>query len=310
MRLLPEHRIGLIGFGKIARERHAPAISSDPRFVLACVADANGATVAGVPSFRDHRALLAQTAVDAVAICTPPAVRFAIACDALAAGKHVLLEKPPTATVGELECLQRLAAANGRVLFTAWHSQHNQAVDRARAILADRVVTRLRVDWKEDAEKYHPGQSWIWDTGGFGVFDAGVNGLSILTRLFGAALFVRSADLVFAAGHQSPIAAELVFSMGSQGGDMRGVFDWRSGRVEQREIRIDTDEGGRLELTGSGGRLVVDGTVVFAGERSEYPLIYARFAELLQAGDSEVDGGPLRMVADAFLVGRRVETHA
>jgi D-galactose 1-dehydrogenase len=60
------------------------------------------------------------------------------------------------------------------------------------------VLTGLHIDWKEDAEKYHPGQTWIWDIGGFGVFDAGVNGLSILSRLFGAALFVRGADLMFA----------------------------------------------------------------------------------------------------------------
>ncbi len=301
------HRVGLIGFGKIARERHAPAIAGDRRFELSCVADMTGTALAGVPTYSNHEALLSGGAVDVVAICTPPAARFAIACDALRAGKHVLLEKPPTATVGELDHLQRLAAANGRVLFAAWHSQHNPAVDRARDILASRVVKRLQIDWKEDAEKYHPGQTWIWDVGGFGVFDAGVNGLSILSRLFGDALFVRGADLMFARGQHAPIAADLLFSMGNEGGDLRGAFDWRSGRMEQRGILIDTAEGGRVELTASGGRLVVDGTEVMSGSRSEYPSIYARLAELLQADRSEVDDVPLRMVADAFLVGRRLE---
>ena len=301
------YRIGLIGFGKIARDRHAPSIAGDPRFELTCVADPNGAAPAGVPGYRDHEALLAGAAVDVVAICTPPSVRFAVACDALAAGKHVLLEKPPAATVGELEFLQRLAAANDRVLFAAWHSQHNPAVERAREILADRTVTALRIDWKEDVDRYHPGQNWIWEPGGFGVFDAGVNGLSILSRLFGDALFVRGADLVFTAGHHAPIAADLVFSLGRASGELRGEFDWRSGRAEQREIRIETAGGGRVELTASGGRLVVDGSEVMSAQRSEYPAIYARFGDLLQARRSEVDGGPLKMVADAFLVGRRTE---
>ena len=44
-----------------------------------------------------------------------------------------------------------------------------------------------------------------------------------------------------------------------------------------------------------------------SGPRSEYPAIYARLGDLLQAGRGEVDGGPPRMVADAFLVGRWVE---
>ena len=301
------HRIGLIGFGKIARDRHAPSIAGNPQFRLTCVADPNGAAVAGIPSYRDHGSLLAGGAVDVVAICTPPSARFAIACDALAAGKHVLLEKPPAATVGELEYLQRLAAAQDRTLFAAWHSQHNPAVEKAREVLAGRTVTGLRIDWKEDVEKYHPGQTWIWEFGGYGVFDAGVNGLSVLSRLFGDALFVRSADLVFTAGRHAPIAASLVFSLGRNPGELRGEFDWRSGRTEQREIRVDTAGGGCVHLTASGDRLVVDGVEVTSGSRSEYPAIYARLGELLQAGRSEVDSGPLRMVADAFLTGRRVE---
>lgn len=300
-------RIGLVGFGKIARERHAPSIADNPAFELACVADPSGAAEGGVPAYRDHGTLLAEGQVDAVAICTPPSARFAVARDALQAGKHVLLEKPPTATVGELDDLVRLATARNLVLFAAWHSQHNQAVDRAREVLSGRVVTRLRIDWQEDAERYHPGQTWIWEPGGFGVFDAGVNGLSILTRLFGSRLFVRDAALTFMPGRHAPIAAELVFSMDDGAADLRGAFDWRSGRPERREIRMETGAGGSVELTASGGRLAVDGQEVMSGPRSEYPLLYARFAELLRSGRSEVDGAPLRLVADAFLVGRRLE---
>ena len=302
---MTRHRIGLIGFGKIARERHAPSIAANPRFALTCVADpTGGGSLAGAASFRDHRTLLAGAAVDAVAICTPPAARFAIACDALAAGKHVLLEKPPVATAGELDFLQRLAVAQGCVLFTAWHSQHNPTVERARAVLADREVIALRIDWKEDVEKYHPGQAWIWEPGGFGVFDSGINGLSILSHLFGDALFVRSASLMYAAGRQAPIAANVAFSLDGRSDGFCGEFDWRSGRAEQREIRIQTT-GGSLELTGSGDRLVVDGSEVISRPRDEYPAIYARFDALLRDCRSEVDGTPLRLVADAFLVGHR-----
>ncbi len=61
--------------------------------------------------------MLALADLDAVAICTPPQVRHAIARDAIEAGKHVLLEKPPTATLSELEDLRRAgrASRNGRL---------------------------------------------------------------------------------------------------------------------------------------------------------------------------------------------------
>ncbi|WP_425531564.1 hypothetical protein [Chromohalobacter nigrandesensis] len=43
---------------------------------------------------------------------------------------------------------------------------------------------------------------------------------------------------------------------------------------------------------------------------AEYPGLYARFAELIANGESDVDVAPLRHVADAFLLGQRVEVGA
>ena len=82
--------------------------------------------------------------VDAVAICTPPPARYAIAKAALAAGKHVMLEKPPTATLSELADLTLDAEMRGLVLFTTWHSQYNRAVAIARKHSGDRARRRPR----------------------------------------------------------------------------------------------------------------------------------------------------------------------
>ena len=97
---------------------------------------------------------------------------------ALSAGKHVLLEKPPAATVSELVDLQRRSTAAGLTLFATWHSQFNAGVEEARRQLAGRQIRRLEVTWKEDVRHWHPGQAWIWEPGGFGVFDPGINALS------------------------------------------------------------------------------------------------------------------------------------
>jgi predicted dehydrogenase len=93
-------RIGVVGLGQIARKRHLPAIAAHDGFALAGLASLGGGPdVAGLPVHADHRTMLASCDLDAVAICTPPAARFAIARDALRAGKHVLLEKPIDATL-------------------------------------------------------------------------------------------------------------------------------------------------------------------------------------------------------------------
>ena len=130
-------RIGLVGLGQIARSRHLPSIAANGDFVLAGLAShSGGPDVAGLKVHADHKAMIAACEVDAVVICTPPAARFAIARDALLAGKHVVLEKPPAATMGEAEALAKLAAREKRVLFATWHSQYNNAVEEARRVLA------------------------------------------------------------------------------------------------------------------------------------------------------------------------------
>src|SRR4029079_1402595 len=143
------------------------------------------------------------------------------------AGKHVMLEKPPAATRSELSDLERLAAAKRLVLMTTWHSQYNAGVDEAKRLLAGKKVTRLFVEWKEDVRKWHPGQAWIFRAGGFGVFDPGINALSIVTQIMTEPIFVKGASLAFPANADAPIAADVSFHVGGREGDFSAAMDWR-----------------------------------------------------------------------------------
>lgn len=294
-------RIAIVGFGKIAQDQHLPAILADPAFELAAVVNPHAAAPDGVPGFADHRAMLeAMPDLDAVAICTPPLPRHAIARDCLLAGKQVLLEKPPTATLCELADLERLAAATRRVLYATWHSRHAPAVEEARRRLAGQAIRRLGIVWKEDVRQWHPGQQWIWEPGGFGVFDPGINALSITTHIVPTPLFVRCATLRVPAGRDAPIAVDLDLGEGFD-----AVFDWRHSGEQITEIDVDTD-GFNLKLSRGGARLDIDGEPVIDEPRAEYAAIYRRFDELLRSGASDVDADPLRLVADAFMIGRRI----
>jgi D-galactose 1-dehydrogenase len=246
--------------------------------------------------------------LDAVAVCTPPQVRYATAQEALAAGRHVMLEKPPAATLSELHELAHFADQQKRILFTTWHSQYNAAVDAAKRALAGKRVARLQVNWKEDVRRWHPGQAWIWQAGGFGVFDPGINALSIVTKIMPSPVFVKSADLTFPANCDAPIAATLDFHATGGRERLAAVFDWRQTGPQTWEIIIETGEGGKLHLANGGSKLTIDGELVAEEKSTEYEQIYAHFATLLAAGKSDVDPAPLRLVADAFLVGRRLQT--
>jgi D-galactose 1-dehydrogenase len=300
------HQIGIIGLGKIAQDQHVPVIQGNPAFNLIAVSSQRGMSLDGVPhAFTDFREMLKQPDLDAVAICTPPQVRHAIAREAISAGKHVLLEKPPTATLSELEDVGRRAANAGTVVFTTWHSQYNKGVDQARHALRGQRVKRLFVNWKEDVRRWHPGQQWIWEAGGFGVFDPGINALSIVTKIMPEPIFVKSAELQVPANKEAPIAAELEFTAGRDGDDLRAVFDWRQTGPQSWDIEIDTEAGLRLSLAHGGSRLEIDGRLAVEEKPAEYEGIYERFDALLVEGRSEIDADPFRLVADAFMVGRR-----
>lgn len=296
-------RIAIVGFGSIARREHAPAIAADPRFELVAVATLGGDPAIGVPTFVEPQDLYNTMAgeLDAVIIATPPDVRYSIARDALEAGLAVLLEKPPAATLGEIEDLERLARERGRSLYAGWHSQHARAVPHAAQLLRGADIKRLRISWFENVRKSHLGQEWIWEPRGFGVFDPGINALSIATAILPMRLFVQDARLQVPANRQAPIAAHLTFA----GDNMEANFDWRFVDDEQWMIAIETADGRQIQLRDGGNRLLVDGEAQPVDHQGEYPSIYAKFAELVGAGRTEVDREPLRIVADAALVARR-----
>jgi D-galactose 1-dehydrogenase len=301
------HTIGIIGLGKIAQDQHVPVIKGNRDYRLLAVSSQRRLSVSGVShAFSDYRVMLGLADLDAVAICTPPQARHAIAREALLAGKHVLLEKPPAATLSELEDLKAVAERQGRVVFTTWHSQYNRAVDEAKRLLSGSKVARLHVSWKEDVRHWHPGQKWIWEAGGFGVFDPGINALSIVTKIMPEPIFVRRADLEFPSNADAPIAAKLQFSAGGSDEDLVAEFDWRQTGPQTWDIEIGTAAGTRLQLSQGGTRLEVDGRLAVEEKPAEYEDIYRRFAELLREGRSEVDEAPFRLTADAFMIGRRI----
>lgn len=298
-------KLGLVGIGKIARDQHIPALEKSPDFELVACASRN-ARVDGVANFTDLESMLAQMPqLDCVSICTPPQTHFAAALTALRAGKHVMLEKPPAATTRQIALLADQAAQRGCTLFQSWHSRFAASVDAAREWARTRTLTGARIVWKEDVHHWHPGQQWIWEPGGFGVFDPGINALSILTEVLAHEVCVETATLSFPENQQAPIAAELCLRT-EAGVAVDAEFDFRQKGDQSWDIELHSTTG-RLKLSQGGATLTVDGQVVAAdhGLAGEYPRLYSRFASLCVEKRSEVDWRPFQLVADAFLIGER-----
>jgi len=300
-------RIGIVGIGKIARDQHIPAIVGNDAFTLAAVASRHG-TVDGVPNFPTIEAMLEGCGdIDAVAICTPPQVHYAATKLALESGKHVLLEKPPCTSLLQLDNLARLAAQAKRTLYQTWHSRHAHGVAPARQLLRQRKLRGIQVIWKENVRQWHPGQTWIWQAGGFGVLDPGINALSILTEIVAEPFYPRAARLFVPSNCDAPIAADLEFVTDS-GVEISAAFDFRHTGVQTWDIDIDTEEGA-MKLSAGGGILTIGDDEVPRDPgalNNEYQAIYRDFAGLIARGASEVDARPLKLVADIFLNAKHI----
>lgn len=296
-----KRKVALVGIGKIAVDQHVPALAASPDFELACTVSRRG-TVPGIQSFTDMDTFLtARPDVDVVSLCLPPMPRYDYAAAALKAGRHVMLEKPPGATLAEVMALREMAAARGLTLHATWHSRMARAVAAAKDWLRGRTVTRAHITWREDVRKWHPGQDWVFEPGGMGVFDPGSNALSILTEILPAPVHVTGAVLDFPENRQTPIAVRMTFT-----GGVTADFDWRQEGPQTWDIDIETDAG-PIALRHGGNELWRDGARVTGSDSimGEYPALYAQLAGLLASGTSDVDLSPMIHIADAFTLGRR-----
>ena len=296
-------KLALVGCGAIARAQHVAALAGGTGFELVATVDPK-ATIPGFEGrhYADHSAMLAaEPEVEAVSVASPTGTHFPVARDALLAGRHVMLEKPPATTLGEIVELQRIAAEKGRVLVTSFHAQHNAAVERAREILAGHPPpASVSIEWREDFERWHGGQTWPWQPGGFGVFDPGINALSVLCHVMPTAEFlVQRARLRLPPGAATPALVEMRLAWEGGAGD--AAFEWRRGGEDVWNITL---RGAFGELLIRGVRtLLRDGAVIVPeGPDREYDGLYRTFRAAIAAGTPAVSLREMRIIEDAVAI--------
>ena len=199
-----------------------------------------------------------------------------------------------------------MPSAKSSVLFATWHSQYNEAVDRVRDILRAGRRALGRIEWRENVRKWHPGQDWVWEPGGFGVCDPGINAMSIFTKIMPMPFFVDSAVLtVPVQPADAGGCADQVQDGEHNGPELSAHFNWLEGDDEVWTQTIVTGKGQTLKLRNGGAVLDIDGVETVNETPQEYEKIYERFAQLLDTGTSDADDAPLRLMADVFFTGRR-----
>lgn len=291
-------RIGIVGFGKIARDQHVSAIRNNPSFELTALIS-RSPPGGDVPAFTSlEEAFAAGLNLDAVAICTPPDVRLAQCRVASEHGCAILLEKPPAVTAGDALALKRMADEAGVPIFASWHSRFAPMIAQAMAWSEKHSLRRGQINWHEDARKWHPGQEWLWRQGGFGVFDPGINALSILTALYPLPWSVSGSHFDVPENVEMPLSA--CFTLHAGEARMEAALDFRVTAEEVWSIHLEADGGETLDLSEGGAALCINNGPISRAESREYAGLYQQFAELIRTGESDFDTSPLEIAEAAF----------
>jgi len=165
----PPLRVAVAGLG-FGASVHLPALRACPHTEPVALWHPRPARLeaacrsSGLPGFRDFQALLAEKSIDAVVIATPPAPRFGLACAALEAGKHLLLEKPVCLSAEQILDLQRLALSAGLSVAVDFEYRAVPLFLQLEALLADGAIGEawlVKLDWlmgsRADANR-----PWSW----------------------------------------------------------------------------------------------------------------------------------------------------
>ncbi len=139
---------GIIGVGNIARN-HIAAINGTPGAKLVAIADCDPERVRafsvehGVIGYADYHDLIARDDINAVAICTPHDLHVQMTCDAAAARKHVLCEKPMARNVAECDAMISACERAGVTLGIIFQSRFEPLALKSKSLIDDGKLGRL-----------------------------------------------------------------------------------------------------------------------------------------------------------------------
>lgn len=135
-------KVGLVGCGEVTQFKHLVVLRDAPGLEVVAVADTDEDRLRAVGDLfhvphrhRDVDALLRHPGLDVVGVCVPVAAHAEVARAALAAGKHVLIEKPLCLSLDEADRLADAAAKSPGRAMVGHHMRWHRLVRKARAFI-------------------------------------------------------------------------------------------------------------------------------------------------------------------------------
>jgi 1,5-anhydro-D-fructose reductase (1,5-anhydro-D-mannitol-forming) len=295
----------LVGIGDIAAKRVIPAIVSEPSSRLYGVVTRDpekGRAYAG-RVWTDFSEALRDPAIDAVYVATPVALHAPQTLAALAAGKHVLCEKPMAVRYSDAEAMVRAAEDAKRRLGIAYYRRYYPKIRRAAELIEAGAIGRPVMAWATAHDWFNNEdgrRGWFLDpamSGGGPLYDTACHRIDVFNLLFGqpVAVAAQLSNVV----HQAAVEDSATVLIEYAGG-VRGIVDVRRhSRVARDEFRV-IGTTGELDLTPlNGPRLAYPGGIeeLPAHANLHYPAV-ADFVAAIGEGREPAASGQSSLATD------------
>jgi predicted dehydrogenase len=244
-------RVGIVGCGNIGNS-HARAYVANPRVDLVGVVDLIAERAETYA--RDYAttaygsiAELAAQEPDLVSVATPPGGHVGPTLELLQRGRSVLLEKPPTANLVDLDTLTAADGASGGTVYGVFQHRHGSGARRARGLLSDGALGRPQVAvcetlWYRPDSYFLPDWRGNWaGEGGGPTLGHGIHQIDLLLHLMGpwTSVLAQSSRLARPVEFEDVSLAMITFASGAVGTIVTSLLSPR----ELSRIRIDTTAG-------------------------------------------------------------------
>ncbi len=284
-------RVGILGARSwIANQAVIPALLASTGCELVAVACADGSVPPGVAHLDagSYQAVLDRPDVDAVYLPLPNGLHRRWVEASAAAGKHVLCEKPLGVDVADAAAMVAACDRAGVLLAEAWMTPFGARWSEVIASAASGGLGEVRDIRAEFTFVIGPGRetNYRWDPGqgGGALLDVGIYALGAAVSLWGA----------------EPVAVHATSRWSTTGVDTTTSVwcDWGEGRTVSALVSFELPERQRLELSGTGARLVVDGDAFTGGAAATRAALLGRDGSVIDLATAGND--PYRTMVDAF----------
>lgn len=248
-------RVGIVGCGGIARS-HGRAYAADPRVELVAVHDVDPsaaetfAAEVGARACSSVADLVAQD-VQLVSVCTPPGTHTDTTVELLGLGTSVLLEKPPTVNLADMDRIAQAESTSAGAVFVVFQHRHGSGAKRAHRLLAEGTLGVPQVAvcetlWYRPDSYFDPAWRGNWaGEGGGPTLGHGIHQIDLLLHLLGEwrTVDARATRVARPVEFEDVSTASVTFASGAVASVTTSLLSPR----ETSRIRIDTT-GGTLEV--------------------------------------------------------------